>query len=390
MRRRVPAKRGPFVYDLLIVGSGLFGATFADLAVERGLKVMVIDRRRHLGGNCYTENMGGIDVHKYGPHVFHTSDRETWEYVNRFSAFLPYRHRIRASHRGVLYPFPINLETIRAFHPEVGNEEDARLLFARFSRETSGENFETFLKGKVGERLYRAFYHGYTRKQWGRDPAKLPAFIAKRIPVRTNTDERYFNDPWEGIPEQGYTAMIRNMLRGADLRLNTDYFADKQHFDSLAETVVYTGEPDRFFGYRFGRLEYRSLAFEESRLETEYHQEYPIINYPDEDVPWTRVTEHKHFSAAKTPHTVITREYPARGNGNYYPVNDTANNAAYARYAALAGRCERVLFGGRLAEYKYFDMDQVIQSATRKFRRYAEAGCRKPEPGFPEFAQRAS
>jgi UDP-galactopyranose mutase len=354
------------VYDYLVVGAGFSGATFAHLAARAGTRVLVLDRRPHLAGNAHTERVEGIDVHRYGAHIFHTHDPDVWAFVNRFSSFVPYAHRVVVRHRDRIYSFPINLMTLhQVFGVATPAEAEAVLAAERVPIEHPA-NLEEYALSQIGERLYRLFVHGYTKKQWGREPRELPASILKRLPVRLTYNDAYFSDPFQGIPPDGYTALVERMLEGIPVELGTDYHALAGRVK--ARKVVYTGPIDRFFDYQYGRLEYRSLRFEHRTLDVPDHQGAAVVNYTEYEVPFTRVVEHKHFTGIRTAHTVATYEYPAdyRETGEaYYPVNDEANTAVYRAYRAAADRCEGVLFLGRLARYTYFDMHQAIAAAMK-------------------------
>ncbi len=369
-------------YDYLIVGSGLFGATFAYKAQQAGKRCLVIDRRSHLGGNVYCENIGGINVHKYGAHIFHTSDKEVWEFVNSIVPFNRYTNAPVANWRGQLYNLPFNMNTFNRMWG-VTTPDEARAIIEKQRRETGitdPQNLEEQALMLIGRDIYERLIKGYTEKQWGRPCTELPAFIIKRLPVRFVYDNNYFNDRYQGIPEGGYNRLIDGLLEGTETVTGADYLDDRGHWDALAETVVFTGEIDRYFGYCFGRLEYRTVSFEEETLDTPNRQGNAVVNYTEREVPYTRVIEHKHFemfgqAVYDCPHTVISREYSTEwreGMEPYYPVNDSRNNALYAQYEALARKEKNVIFGGRLAEYKYYDMAPVVAKVLRMFR---EAGA---------------
>ncbi len=355
-------------YDYLIVGAGLYGAVFARELTQRGKSCLVIDRRNHIAGNIYTEKMAGINVHKYGAHIFHTSDREVWEYVNQFAEFNNYVNSPLAVYRDELYNLPFNMNTFSKMWG-IRTPKEARQMIERQVAElgiTEPQNLEEQALSLVGTDVYTKLIKGYTEKQWGRDCRELPAFIIRRLPCRFTYDNNYFNDRWQGIPIGGYTQMVEKMLEGADVLLQTDYFDLIREQPEIAHTVVYTGCIDEFFGYRLGALKYRSVRFETEELPEENYQGNAVVNYTDREVPYTRVIEHKHFEFGKQPTTVISREYSAEwkpGLEPYYPVNDAENNALYAQYQQLAAQQENVIFGGRLGQYRYYDMDKVIRAA---------------------------
>ena len=354
-------------YDYLIVGSGLYGAVFAQQAKAHGKSCLILEKREHTGGNLYCEDVGGVHVHKYGAHIFHTSSRKIWDYVNGFAEFNRFTNSPIANYKGEIYNLPFNMNTFSRMWGIVTPEE-ARQKIAEQQAAVAGEprNLEEQAIRLVGYDIYSKLIKGYTEKQWGRDCSQLPAFIIKRLPVRYTYDNNYFNDRYQGIPIGGYNVLIDALLEGCDEELQTDYLARREAFDALADRTVYTGMLDAFYGYRFGALEYRSLRFENQVLDQENYQGVAVVNYTDRETPFTRIIEHKHFEFGTQPTTVITREYPAdwkEGMEPYYPVNDEANQALYEQYAALAREDSRYLFGGRLAEYRYYDMDKVIASA---------------------------
>lgn len=352
-------------YDYLIVGAGLYGSCFAHQATMKGRKCLVIDRRPHVGGNLFCRNEEGINVHEYGAHIFHTSDKQVWNYVNSLVEFNRYTNSPLAYYGGKLYNLPFNMNTfyqmwgVHTPAQAAAKIEDQRAEMA--GREP--RNLEEQAIALVGRDIYEQLIKGYTEKQWGRPCTELPAFIIKRLPVRFTFDNNYFNDRYQGIPIGGYNVLIEKMLEGADVRLNTNYFDHKQELEALADKVVFTGMIDEYFGYRFGKLDYRTLRFEHERLETENFQGNAVVNYTEREVPYTRIIEHKHFEFGTQSHTVITREYSgewSEGAEPYYPVNDARNETLYKQYAALACEEKNVLFGGRLAQYKYYDMHHVI------------------------------
>ena len=366
------------MYDYLIVGAGLYGAVFAREAAEAGKKVLVIDKRPNIAGNVYTEDVEGIKVHVYGAHIFHTNNREVWDYVNRFAAFNRFTNSPVANYNGELYSLPFNMYTFNRMWGVVTPEEAAAKI-AEQRKEISGEpkNLEEQAISLVGRDIFEKLVKGYTEKQWGRDCKDLPAFIIRRLPVRLTFDNNYFNALYQGIPTEGYTKLVERLLDGIEVRLNCDYLENRDALDREAKQVIYTGPIDAFYGFRLGTLEYRSVRFETELLDQPNFQGNAAVNYTDRETPWTRIIEHKWFTFGKDeqgndlPKTVISREFSAEwkpGDEPYYPVNDEKNGALYQRYKALAGREKKVVFGGRLGEYKYYDMDQVIAAALQKAR----------------------
>lgn len=359
------------MYDYLIVGAGLYGAVFAQEAKKKGKTCLVVEKRNHIAGNIYCENISGIQVHRYGAHIFHTSDRGIWEYVNRFAAFNNYINAPIARYRDELYNLPFNMNTFSKMWGVVTPQQARDKIAEQIKDLQIGEprNLEEQALSLVGRDVYEKLVKGYTEKQWGRDCKDLPAFIIKRLPLRFIYDNNYFNDRYQGIPIGGYTALVEKLLAGTPVRLNTDYLEHRAELDALAEKVVYTGMIDRFYDYRLGVLKYRSVRFETEELETENYQGNAVVNYTDRAVPYTRIIEHKHFEFGTQPTTVISREYASEwqpGEEPYYPVNDTQNNALYAQYRKLADREDRVIFGGRLGAYQYYDMDRVIAAALKQ------------------------
>ncbi|WP_394980859.1 UDP-galactopyranose mutase [Candidatus Allofournierella excrementavium] len=355
-------------YDYLIVGAGLYGAVFAQKAMEAGKTCLVIEKRDHIAGNIYTEAVEGIQVHRYGAHIFHTNNDEVWNYVNRFATFNRYTNSPVANYKGEIYNMPFNMNTFNkmwgVITPAEAQAEIERQRAARYVAEP--KNLEEQAINLVGTDIYEKLVKHYTEKQWGRPCTELPAFIIKRLPVRFIYDNNYFNALYQGIPVGGYTAMVEKMLEGAEVKLGVDYLADKAAWDAVADKVVYTGPIDAYFGYKLGALAYRSVRFETETLDMENYQGNAVVNYTDADTPYTRIIEHKHFEFGTQPKTVISREYSAEwkvGDEPYYPVNDEANGALYQQYKALAEGEEKALFGGRLGEYKYYDMDKVIEAA---------------------------
>lgn len=356
-------------YDYLLVGAGLFNATIAYEAIKAGKKCLVIDKRNHIGGNIYTQEVAGINVHKYGAHIFHTDNKKVWEFVNNFAQFNRYTNCPVANYKGTIYNLPFNMNTFTRIWPDVVTPEQAHSRIQLQAAEMAGKepsNLEEQAISLVGRDIYERLIKGYTEKQWGRKCSELPASIITRLPVRLIFDNNYFNDPYQGIPVGGYTQIIQKMFVGCDLELEVDFLADKEKWLSMADIVIYTGTIDGFFDYQFGFLEYRSLRFEEELLDTENFQGNAVVNYTDEETPYTRIIEHKHFEFGTQSQTVITREYPATwqlGDEPYYAVNDAKNNDMYQKYVSLASQQKNLFFGGRLGMYKYFDMDDTILAA---------------------------
>lgn len=359
-----------YKYDYLVVGAGLYGAVFAWRATQAGKRVLVIDKRPHTAGNTFCERIHGIDVHKYGAHIFHTSDPEVWQFVNRFAEFNGFINSPIARHGDKLYNLPFNMNTFHAMWGVCTPEQARRRIDEQ--RRAAGidvpRNLEEQAISLVGRDIYDCLIKGYTEKQWGCDATQLPAFIIRRLPVRFTFDNNYFSDRWQGIPVGGYNVITDRLLEGIEVRCNTDFFARRAQFEQECRHTVFTGRIDEYYGFRFGALGYRSLRFESELLQTDNYQGNAVVNYTERDVPWTRIIEHKHFAFGKQPVTVITREYPARfeeGLEPYYPINDERNDALYRRYRTLADSDRRVTFGGRLGEYRYYDMDKVIASALK-------------------------
>ena len=354
-------------YDFLIVGSGLFGAVFAHEALKRGKTCLVLEKRDHLGGNVYCESVDDIIVHRYGAHIFHTNDKQIWDYVNQFATFNRYTNSPIANFNGEIYNMPFNMNTFNKMWG-VRTPEEAQAKIEEQCAVIQGEpkNLEEQAISLVGIDIYKKLVQGYTEKQWGRPCDELPAFIIKRLPVRFTYDNNYFNDRYQGIPEGGYNQIIEKMLNGADIRLNTDYLQDKDVWNAMADQVIYTGMIDAYFDHCLGNLEYRSLRFETELLDKQNFQGVAVVNYTDRQTPYTRIIEHKHFEFGNQPKTVITREYPAEwrpGMEPYYPMNNEKNGVLYQKYAQLAQKEEKVHFGGRLGQYCYYDMDKVIMAA---------------------------
>jgi UDP-galactopyranose mutase len=364
-------------YDYLIVGAGLFGSVFARLATDAGLKCLIIERRDHIGGNIYTKEINNINVHYYGPHIFHTSNRQVWEIVNTFARFNHFVYSPIASFKGRLYNLPFNMNTFYQLWG-VKTPQEAKKEIERQKAEYKGiiepQNLEEQALMLGGRDIYETLIKGYSEKQWGRKATDLPAFIIRRLPFRYTFNNNYFNDPFQGIPIGGYTRMCENIIKDVDMQLNTDFFTDREYYLSLAHKVVYTGAIDAFYDYCYGQLQYRSLRFDHHLLNgIPDFQGVAAMNFTDAETPYTRVVEHKHFEFGTQPDTVITYEYPTEwqpGNEPYYPINDETNTALYARYKALADSERQIIFGGRLAEYKYYDMDKVIAQAMIIFNKY--------------------
>ena len=361
------------MYDYLIVGAGLFGAVYANEAKKKGLKCLVIDKRNHLGGNVFCENVEGINVHKYGAHIFHTNDKGIWDYVNEFVEFNRYTNSPIAIHKGKVYNLPFNMNTFNQLWGVVSPDEALSIINKQIQESgiKTPTNLEEQAISLVGVDIYEKLIKDYTKKQWGTDPVNLPAFIIKRLPVRFTYDNNYFNDKYQGIPIGGYNVIINKMLEGVETKLNVDYFANRAHFNTIAKKVVFTGKIDEFYDFKFGQLEYRSLRFDTKKLDKENFQGNAVVNYSDISVDFTRIIEHKHFEFGKQPHTVITHEYPESwktGSEPYYPINDKKNQEIYCKYQKLEESETSIIFGGRLAEYKYYDMHQVIASALKKFK----------------------
>ncbi len=370
------------MYDYLIVGAGLFGSVFAQQAKEHGKKVLVIDRRDHIAGNIYTSRIEGINFHKYGAHIFHTNDKIVWEYVNRFADFNRFTNSPVANYKGELYSLPFNMYTFNKMWGVVTPEEAmAKIEEQRKEITKTPQNLEEQAISLVGRDIYEKLIKGYTEKQWGRDCKDLPSFIIKRLPVRLTFDNNYFNALYQGIPIGGYTKMIENMLNGIEVRLGEDYLKMREKYDEIADKVVYTGAIDAYFDYSLGKLEYRSIRFENEIIDKPNFQGNAAVNYTDRDTPWTRIIEHKWFEFGKDEHgnelpkTIISREYSSEwkpGDEPYYPVNDEKNGKLYTAYKELAEKEDKVIFGGRLGEYKYYDMDATVASVLEKCKKEFE------------------
>lgn len=365
-------------YDYLIVGAGLFGAVCAHELNKAGKRVLVIEKREHIGGNVYTENQDGINVHKYGAHIFHTNNKEVWDYINQFSEFNRFTNSPLAFHKGKLYNLPFNMNTFYQMWGTITPAE-AREKISQQRKEVENiepENLEQQAISLVGRDIYETLIKSYTEKQWGRKATDLPAFIIKRLPVRFTFDNNYFSDKYQGIPIGGYTRIIEKMLSGIDVLLHTDFIANRDFYLSSTDKIIYTGPIDEFYNYQYGPLEYRSLRFENERHDVENYQGNAVINYTDDSVEFTRIIEHKHFENSTTPHTIITKEYPLeykKGDTPYYPINDDSNMERFKLYKKLADNESNVVFGGRLAEYKYYDMHQVIAAALYTIKKISDS-----------------
>ena len=356
-------------YDYLIVGAGLFGSVCAHQLRLHGRRCLVIDKRNHIGGNCYTESIKGIPVHKYGGHIFHTNDITIWNYVNRLAEFNNYQHRIKVSYKNDLYSFPINLFTFYQIYGTVTPKEALEKLQEVLpENKKEKDNLESWAISQIGYDLYKIFIEGYTKKQWGEDPKNLPSSIIKRIPIRLTYNDNYYNDLYQGIPIGGYTKIFEELLDNIEVKLNTDYFDNRDYFNSISSKIIYTGNIDRFYDYKFGRLDYRSLNFDTKVLDIPDFQGTATINYTDRDVPYTRIIEHKHFVNIESDKTVVTYEYPWSGDGNndfYYPINDEKNDKMFLLYNDLTKENNRVIIGGRIGSYSYMDMDKTIMEARK-------------------------
>ncbi len=355
-------------FDLLVVGTGLYGSTIAHKALEAGKSVLMLEKRNHIGGNIYTEDMNGIHVHRYGAHIFHTNNRQVWDYIQSFASFNRYTHSPIINFHGQLYPLPFNMSTFYQMWGVTSPRQAEQIILQQRKAAgiTTPQNLEEQAIALVGSDIYQKLIKGYTEKQWGRPCSQLPPSIIRRIPVRFTFDNNYFDAAYQGIPIGGYTKMISNMLKGAEIRLNTDYLIHRDQWNRLADRVVFTGPIDAFFGFRFGPLAYRSIRFEMETLDITNYQGVSVVNYSDCETPFTRIIEHKWFDFMDQAHTIISREYSsewAPGDDPFYPVNDAINNKLYLQYKELAALETNVVFGGRLGEYRYYDMDQVVESA---------------------------
>jgi len=348
-------------YDYLIVGAGFFGSVCARELTDKGYKCLVIEKRNHIAGNCYTEDQNGITVHKYGAHIFHTSNEKIWDYVNRFSKFRNIVHKVKVNYKGEIYPFPITKLVFQKLYGDLVDLDKIKIPI------DAPKNLEEWCLSMVGKDIYEIYFKGYTQKQWGSFPVDLPISIIKRIPIRYNsTDDSYYNDKYQGIPISGYTGLIQKMLAGIEVRVNIDYFSDKNGFNSMANNIIYGGSIDQFFNYLLGRLEYRSLQFKEEVLNTCDFQGNSVVNYTDETIPYTRIVEHKHFlnQQMDIPMTIITKEYPTFGGDPMYPIEVDKNLNLYKKYEEM-GQSTNVIFGGRLGSYKYYDMHHVVANALK-------------------------
>lgn len=361
-------------YVFLIVGAGLYGATIARLATDSGKKCLVIDKRDHVAGNIYTEDVNGINVHKYGAHILHTDSEEVWNFLQRFTKFNRYTNMVVANYKGEMYSMPFNMYTFNKMWGVITPEEARAKLDEQIAESKIDEpqNLEEQALSLIGKDIYEKLVKGYTEKQWGRKATELPSFIIKRLPVRLDYNNNYFNDTYQGIPMGGYTKMIENMLSGIEVRTGVDFLKDREALGALADKIIYTGMIDEFYDYCYGELEYRSLKFETEYMpDVSNFQGNAVVNYTDAETPYTRIIEHKHFEFQKGEGTVVTREYPAtwkKGDEPYYAMNDTKNNELYAKYAELASKDSKILFGGRLGKYKYYDMDDVVLDAMNDFK----------------------
>nr|WP_024837315.1 UDP-galactopyranose mutase [Clostridium sp. 12(A)] len=356
-------------YDYVLVGGGLFNGVFAYLAGQKGKSCLVVEKRDHMGGNIYCEDNEGIHVHRYGAHIFHTSNKKVWQFVNNFAEFNRYTNSPVANYKGEMYNMPFNMNTFSKMW-NISTPAEAKAKIEEQKRTISGDpkNLEEQAISLVGTDIYEKLVKGYTEKQWGRDCKELPSFIIKRLPVRFTYDNNYFNDLYQGIPIGGYNVIIDKLFEGCDIELGKDYLENKAYYDNLGGKIIYTGPIDAYYGYEYGKLEYRSLKFENEVIDTDNYQGVAVVNYTDKETPYTRVIEHKHFEFGTQKKTVITKEYSvtwSEGMEPYYPVNNEVNQELYLKYAALSKKEENILFGGRLGEYKYYDMDKVIESAIK-------------------------
>lgn len=363
------------MYDVIVVGAGFFGSVFAHEITKAGKKCLVVDKRSHIGGNCYTKNNDGINVHEYGPHIFHTNSEKIWNYVNQFAEFRQFIYSPVANYKGDLYSLPFNMWTFHQLWGVTTPEDALRKIEETKIEIQNPDSLQEWVVSQLGTDVYEILVKGYTKKQWRKDPKDLPSFIIKRLPFRLTYDANYYNDKYCGIPSGGYTQIFEKLLDNIDVKLGIDFLEDKDHWENQAKTILYTGPLDAYFDYKYGELEYRTLSFNHTVIPKENVQGVPVVNYTSEDVPFTRSIEHKHFEKVKTPHTVVTYETPVeweRGKIPYYPVNDSHNNSLVREYNKEVRKLNNVIFGGRLARYQYYDMDQVIASslvAAEKFLR---------------------
>ena len=356
------------MYDYIIIGSGIFGSVFAYEANKLGKKVLVLEKRNHIGGNCYTEKIENINVHKYGPHIFHTNDKRIWEYINQFADFNNFVNRPKVNYKNNIYSFPINLFTLYQLWGAKTPEEAKQKLEKVKILNNNPQNLEEWILSQVGEEIYEKFIKGYTTKQWGREPKYLPSSIIKRLPIRLTFDDNYFNDKYQGIPIGGYTQIFEKMLNGIEVVTDVDFLKDKSYFENKAKKIVFTGKIDELYDYTYGQLEYRSLKFETKVLNGDF-QGNAVVNYTEQDIPYTRICEHKHFEFGDQEKTIITKEYPDIYDNTkvpYYPIGDSKNLELYGNYKLLTEKENRYILGGRLSEYKYYDMHQIIGSALTK------------------------
>lgn len=355
------------MYDYLIVGCGMFGSVCARELTNHGKKCLIIDKRNHIAGNCYTSNYNGIHVHEYGPHIFHSNSKEIWNYINQFSEFNNYYHRVKVKYQEQIYSFPINLFTLYQLWNVKSPQEAINKFNIKTSTIDNPQNLEEWLLTKVGEEVYKIFFYGYTKKQWNKEPKNLPIETMKRIPIRTTYEDNYFYDKYQGVPINGYTELFKNMLDGIDIELGVNYLVKRDYWNNKAKRIIYTGPVDEFFDMTYGQLEWRSLEFKKEIYNIEDYQGCAVVNYTDENIPFTRITEHKHFNFNQSKETIITKEFPSNyetGKEKYYPVNDDINNEKHEKYRKLIDK-SKFIFGGRLAEYIYYDMHQVIGSALK-------------------------
>lgn len=370
-------------YDYLLVGSGLFSCVFSNLARLDGKSCLIIEKRNHPFGNCYTEKKDDITIHKYGPHVFHTNNDNIWKFVNQYCKFYNYINRPKVNYKGNIYSFPINLFTLyQLWGVKTPQQAKDKLESVRIHFDNPS-NLEEWILSQVGQEIYEKFIYGYTKKQWNTEPKNLPSFIIKRLPIRLNFDDNYFFDKYQGIPIGGYSELLSNLVDKTEIILETDYFTNRDYWNNIAKYIVYTGPIDRFFDYKFGVLEYRSLRFEHESIPVDDFQGNAIINYTEENIPYTRIIEHKHFEKSESRSTIISREYPQNWNIErepFYPINNDYNNNIYDKYKNLTKDSKNIIFGGRLAEYKYYDMHQIIGSAITKYNNYNDKHTKRIAP----------